>query len=48
LTGFAQPIKTDGYWRQPESNGHVVRSRLAPAQNIYSNVVSNLEKLESQ
>ena len=46
LTQWAQPIKTDGYWRQPENNGHTMRARVQPSVNIYENVAANLEKLE--
>ena len=40
------PIKTDGYWRQPENLGHLVRAIAKPSVNPYEQAAANLEQLE--
>ena len=45
LTGFASPIKTDGFWRQPQNNWATIHNRAVPAKSPYDVSVANLEKL---
>ena len=45
VTQLAQPIKTDGYWRQPENNGHVSRDMAMKPVNPYAQAADNLDKL---
>ena len=45
VTQLAQPIKTDGYWRQPEMNGHVSRDMAMKPVNPYAQAADNLDKL---
>ena len=48
LTQLAQPIKTDGYWRQAENNGHVSRDMGMKPANAFADAVDNLDKLAKQ
>ena len=45
LTAFASPIKTDGFWRQPQNNWATIHNRAVPAKSPYDVSVANLEKL---
>jgi hypothetical protein len=43
VTQLAQPIKTDGFWRQPQNNWSTIHSREVKS-NPYAAAVANLEK----
>jgi len=43
VTQLASPIKTDGFWRQPQNNWATIHSRSG-VQNPYDIAVANLEK----
>ena len=47
VTQLASPIKTDGFWRQPQNNGATILSRTHQANkynNPYNVALANLEK----
>ena len=43
VTQLASPIKTDGFWRQPQNNWATIHARQG-VQNPYEIAVANMEK----